>query len=224
MDGFCWYATRMVRKNFYFFGVDSSAMRSFASNQDVPLIVYANHPGWWDPIVAMLLCKKYFKTRDYFAPIDGESLRKYRVFRKLGYFGIEANSRKGSTEFLEMASHVLKSKNRSLWITPEGRFTDVRDYVQPLMPGLAHIAAKTDKVHCIPLAIEYVFIEERQPLLLCKFGSVIADSGPIRTSKDEWQSRLTEALRRTQNELANNAIAKNWNAFDAVVRSKRCRL
>ncbi len=220
MDGFCWYASRMIRESFHAFAVDLSTFDYSSIDRKVPLAIFSNHPGWWDPIVGMLLCKEYFQDRIFYAPIDAEALQKYRVFRKLGYFGIEANSRQGASDFIEQATHVLKSETGSLWITPEGRFTDVRDHAQPLMPGLAHLASKTPGLHCVPLAIEYVFSEERLPLLLCKLGSAISDASEAKLTKSEWQTCFSEKLRSTQKSLADSVVAKRWDTFEVIVRSK----
>ncbi len=220
MDGFCWYARRMIRRSFHVFAVDLSTFDYPSLDKNVPLAILTNHPGWWDPIVGMLLCQEHFKDRVFYAPIDAEALQKYRIFHKLGYFGIEANSRQGASDFIEQASHVLRSRNGSLWVTPEGRFTDVRDHSQSLMPGLAHVASKTSGLHCIPLAIEYVFSEERLPLLLCKLGSVITDISPAKSTKLEWQNRLTDHLRSTQKSLATSVIARQWESFNVVVKSQ----
>jgi 1-acyl-sn-glycerol-3-phosphate acyltransferase len=220
MDGFCWYARRMIRRSFHVFAVDVSTFDYPTLDKNVPLAIISNHPGWWDPIVGMLLCREYFKERVFYAPIDAEALQKYRIFRKLGYFGIEANTRQGAKDFIDQASYVLQSENGSLWVTPEGRFTDVRDHSQSLMPGLAHIASKTAGIHCIPLAIEYVFSEERLPLLLCKLGEAITDAGEAKSTKLAWQSRCEEHLRATQKALATSVIARQWESFEVVVRSQ----
>ncbi len=220
MDGFCWYARRMIRRSFHVFAVDLSTFDYASLEKNVPLVISSNHPGWWDPIIGMLLCQDHFQDRVFYAPIDAEALKKYRIFQKLGYFGIEANSRQGASDFIDQAAHVLKSGTGSLWITPEGRFTDVRDHAQPLMPGLAHLATKTPRLHCVPLAIEYVFSEERLPLLLCKLGSAIADSSDAKSTKSEWQARFTEQLRSTQQSLAESVITRRWESFDVVVRSQ----
>jgi 1-acyl-sn-glycerol-3-phosphate acyltransferase len=218
MDGFCWYARRMIRRSFHVFAVDLSTFDYPSLDKKIPLAIFSNHPGWWDPIVAMLLCQEHFKDRIFYAPIDAEALQKYRVFQKLGYFGIEANSRKGAGDFIDQASHILKSHHGSLWVTPEGRFTDVRDHSQPLMPGLAHVASRTPSLHCVPLAIEYVFSEERFPMLLCKLGNAITDA-ERKWTKLDWQNRFAEHLRSTQKSLAASVMDRRWDSFEVVVQS-----
>lgn len=222
LNGFFWYARRLVRRNFYLFATDLSSFDYHTLPPSVPLVIFSNHPSWWDPIVGMLLCETYFKDRVFYAPIDADALKKYRVFQKLGYFGIQANSRKGATDFIEQSSYVLSLKTGSLWITPEGRFTDIRDTRQPLMPGLAHLTSMTPCIHGIPLAIEYVFTEERRPLVLCKLGCALSENQSENQSakwdKADWQFRLTEHLRETQAVLAESVIAKKWDSFDVIVR------
>ncbi len=207
MDWFCWYARRMIRKNFHVFAIDLSTFDYGSIANNVPLVIFSNHPGWWDPIVGMLLCRDYFKDRVFYAPIDAEALNKYRVFRKLGYFGIQANVRKGASDFMDQASYVLQSGSGSLWITPEGRFTDVRDYRQPLMPGLAHLAAKIPNIHCIPLAIEYVFNEQRHPHLLCKLGAALTDTEPIKNMSKITSGFEPQALAALGNSEKHNAAS-----------------
>jgi len=221
MDGFCWYARKMIRRSFHVFAVDVSTLNYASMDKNVPLVIMSNHPGWWDPIVGMMLCRECFADRVFYAPIDAEALKKYRIFQKLGYFGIQANTRQGAADFIEQSKYVLSSEASSLWITPEGRFTDVRDHRQPFMPGLAHIASKTPNIHCVPLAIEYAFTEERLPLLLCKLGSPLIDTEPVKRDKLEWQVRLTEHLRATQSALAKSVIEKRWDSFDVLVRPHR---
>ena len=77
----------MIRRSFHVFAVDLSSFDYASLDKQVPLAIYSNHPGWWDPIVGMLLCQDYFKDRIFYAPIDADALQKYRVFQKLGYFG-----------------------------------------------------------------------------------------------------------------------------------------
>ncbi len=227
MDGFCWFARRMVQKQFAVFAVDDRELQSNPVEPSSPLIVYANHPGWWDPIVAMLLCRELFPQRSYFAPIDAEALKKYKSFRKLGYFGIDMNSTKGAADFLRTANVILGLPDTSLWVTPEGRFTDPRDDQPEFMPGVAHLASRTNNVSCVPLAIEYAFVEEQQPFMLCRLGKAVQlpenhrPRGDPRQSKEVWHRHLEVELRNTQQMLAASVIRRDWSGFRVLLKSKR---
>jgi 1-acyl-sn-glycerol-3-phosphate acyltransferase len=221
MGGFCWYARRLVKKNFFVFAVDDRDLRVDSIGRERSLIVYANHPGWWDPIVGMLLCREYFPERSFFAPIDSEALKKYPSFRKLGYFGIESQTSKGAADFLKWSGLVLSRPGSSLWVTPEGTFTDPRHQSPDFMPGIAHLAAKTSNHVCLPLAIEYPFIEEQMPFMLCRLGKPIVCDEFDGASKTEWSERLQTGLRDTQSALKESVIDRDWTGFRVLIRSKR---
>jgi 1-acyl-sn-glycerol-3-phosphate acyltransferase len=213
MGGFCWYARRMVRRDFYSFALDDSELAASASHEGAGLVVYANHPSWWDPIVAMLLCQSIFPDRDYYAAIDDEALQKYPSFKRLGYFGIQRGTKTGVEDFLRLSRTIINSSRGSLWITPEGTFVDPRHPDPPFMPGIAHLATKQKNCVFLPLAIEYPFIEQRRPLIACKFGEPIRTSDSPQATKEEWNIRLRDQLRKTQAALAMQVSEKQWEHF-----------
>ncbi len=221
MAGFCRFTRRMVARQFHAFGVQRQDLMQVSIDPSASVVVYANHAGWWDPIVAMLLCQAYFKDRTLYAPIDADALNKYRVMKSMGFYGLKFNSLEGAAEFLVRTQTILEAPATSVWITPEGRFCDVRDRSQPLMPGLAHLAHKMPGVHFIPLAIEYPFWNESYPLILIRLGTPVVSHAPL--SKSVWGERLTEGLRSTQQALAESVIARDPAAFEFLIENHRRR-
>lgn len=138
---------------------------------DDPLIIYGNHPSWWDPLIAHYLNLKLLSPRQFYAPIDAAALAKYAVFAKLGFYGVNLASHSGAAAFLKQSMSILEHPQTSLWLTPEGRFCDCRDHTAPLMPGLSHLCAKLRRGLVVPMAIEYLFWEERLPECLVYFGT-----------------------------------------------------
>jgi hypothetical protein len=57
-----------------------------------PLVVYSNHPGWWDPVVYALLARRLLPGFAGYGPIDAAMLRKYGFFERIGIFGIEPDT------------------------------------------------------------------------------------------------------------------------------------
>jgi 1-acyl-sn-glycerol-3-phosphate acyltransferase len=49
-----------------------------------PVVVYCNHPAWWDAAVVILLAGKLFPARESYAPFDARMLEKYAVFARMG--------------------------------------------------------------------------------------------------------------------------------------------
>jgi 1-acyl-sn-glycerol-3-phosphate acyltransferase len=209
----------MIRKQFWVFACDFGECTKVQIDPTVSVIVYCNHPGWWDPIVAMQVCHKHFPGRIFYAPIDQTAIEKYGVFKKLGFFGISLEHRDGSVAFLKQTQAILESPNCSLWITPEGRFADPRDKAAGWMPGLAHLMIKNPNVACIPMAIEYPFIDESKPLMLCKLGPVVHGKDLVGLSKPECSALLERNLRQTQESLSESVIKRSFDRFTILSRT-----
>ena len=188
---------------------------------DGPLIVYVNHPSWWDPLVAHYLNRVLFPDRQFYAPIDGDALQQYRVFAKLGFYGVQSNTRRGAGDFLTISRNILAARNTALWLTPEGRFADARDHSAEMMPGLSHLCSALQQCAILPIAIEYVFWDERLPVCLVRQGQPIyADACTVQT-KTQWNDLLQQRLRETQTELSQQAIARSSKPFDDLLLGKQ---
>ncbi|MFN6130239.1 MAG: lysophospholipid acyltransferase family protein [Planctomycetota bacterium] len=221
VDGFCRYVHRMVSRRFTSFGVQFAEPRDSMSPTSHALVVYANHVGWWDPIVAMLLRRSYFPGRILYAPIDAEALKAYRIFSKLGFFGIELDRLSGASDFLKASRAILAEPRSSLWVTPEGKFTDCRDHSQPLMPGLAHLASSIPSVSFLPLAIEYPFWEEPRPMIAVRFGA--RQVFELGMSKRDCSDLLESALRQTQRDLAAAVVRRQADDFEYLIAPRAAR-
>jgi 1-acyl-sn-glycerol-3-phosphate acyltransferase len=109
-----------------------------ATVPDDPLIIVLNHPSWWDPLVGLALTE-LFPDRTHFVPMEAEALSRYRLFEKLGAFGIEPGTTRGAREFLRTSCAILARPRTALWVTAQGRFADVRERPPGVQPGVAHL-------------------------------------------------------------------------------------
>jgi hypothetical protein len=149
------------------------------TDSDRPMVIFLNHASWWDPMIAVLLAERFWKSRPHYAPIEAAALEKYRFFRKLGFFPVEKHSPRGARQFLQTSLKILDQPGAILWITPEAQFVDPRRRPTDLLPGLSHLARRAPHAVFVPLAIEYPFWQERFPEALCRFGCpVFAFSSP----------------------------------------------
>jgi 1-acyl-sn-glycerol-3-phosphate acyltransferase len=204
----------MVRKSFHALLLDDSSLGHVPD--DRPIVVFANHPGWWDPIAAMLLRKVCFANRVLYAPIDSLALENYGVLRKMGFYGLDLDSQRGAAQFLKTSSTIVSNPNSSLWITPEGSFRDVRDRTAPLMPGLAHLMHKHRQLVAIPLALEYPFWDERRPYFMTRLGSPIdaADLGP---TKADCDAAILGSMRENQSHLESLVLQRAQSNFRTLI-------
>lgn len=181
-----------------------------------PVVVYLNHPSWWDPLVGMLLALSLFPGRRHFSPIDAAALGKYRFFERLGFFGIEPGTARGARRFLTVAQEILQSGDACLWITAGGRFADPRARPVRLEAGLGHLASRLRDAVLLPLALEYPFWEERFPEALARFGEPVS-VGDSSLSPEDWTAVLEEKLAATQDALAAEALVRDPAAFEVLL-------
>ncbi|MEJ1978445.1 MAG: lysophospholipid acyltransferase family protein, partial [Acetobacteraceae bacterium] len=181
-----------------------------------PLIIYANHPSWWDPATFILAGTKLFPGRQGFGPMDSAALGRYRVLERMGVFGVPQNDRRSGAIFLRHSLAALARPNAMLWITAEGAFTDHRARPVRLRPGLAHLVRRVPEAVILPLAMEYGFWNESRPEALLRFGPPVAPGGCSTVA--QWTQRLEAALTETMDALAAEAMTRNPSLFRPLLR------
>jgi 1-acyl-sn-glycerol-3-phosphate acyltransferase len=184
--------------------------------RDRPLVVYLNHPSWWDPLVCLLLARRLFPRLRHFGPMDAAGLDKYRFFGKLGFFGIEPGTARGARRFLEVSQGLLARPDTALWVTAGGSFADPRERPVRLRPGLGGLIRRLDRITILPLALEYPFWEERSPEALARFGEELHVRGGERSAAG-WTEILESRLAAVQDALAVEALARDARRFETLV-------
>jgi 1-acyl-sn-glycerol-3-phosphate acyltransferase len=181
-----------------------------------PLLVYLNHPSWWDPLVGLLLAELGFSNRAHYAPIDAAGLRQYAFFARLGFFGIDPHHPIGGTRFLRLGQRIMAQPPSALWVTAEGQFTDPRQRPVVLQRGVAHLAKRLDRGIILPLALEYPFWQEKRPEALACFGEPMSITDQPERSADQWQTTLSHQLEHTMDHLSTLACRKapaDWHTL-----------
>lgn len=215
---FVGYARRYVRRSFH-------ALRLLRTGTPSgvpvgPLVVYGNHPSWWDPLVFLVLAHHFFPDRTHYGPIEAGALARYRFLARLGFFGIPTGTRQGAVQFLRMSQAVLAQPATALWVTPEGQFTDPRQRPVRLRPGLGHLAPRLTQGVFLPLALEYTFWEERFPEILVGFGPPVCPTLHPRQRAAAWTALLAERLEVAQRQLAAAACTRDPLAFTTLLRGR----
>jgi hypothetical protein len=183
-----------------------------------PVVVVLNHPSWWDPLLCLVL-SDLFPGYKHYAPIDARALEQYRFFARLGFFGVELGSFRGARGFLETGLAILNEPNSVLWVTGQGRFTDVRIRPLRLEPGLGHLLARAPRATVLPLALELVFWNERLPEALLRFGKPLEIDMAL--SPAAWTQALEAALAANQETLATQAMSRSPEHFDTLLVGRR---
>ena len=189
---------------------DLSGLRGHGAER---LLLYANHGSWWDPMISVLLALKLMPERRHYAPMDAMSLERYKILKQIGIFSVEMKTARGAAQFLRRGLAILAEKG-VLWVTPQGRFADARERPLVFKPGLAALAARTPGGCTVqPLAIEYVFWDERLPEALVHFGEAVHVRGQTAAEVDrQLQAALLEAMEA----LRGFAMARDATAFEVL--------
>jgi 1-acyl-sn-glycerol-3-phosphate acyltransferase len=185
-----------------------------------PLVVFANHPGWWDGVAFMLLSQGLFPGRRMFIPMEKAALDRYAFMRRIGVFGIETGTPRGAVAFLRTAQHVLGAPDRMLWMNAPGRFSDVRERPVPIAPGMTRLPEMARDALFIPLALDYPFWTERKAEMLCAFGEPVEGGALAALDREARSVALSDALGATMDRLAADAIARDPARFDILHRGR----
>ena len=178
-----------------------------------PVVVYTNHPGWWDPLMFLLVADTLYPDRMNYGPIDSGALGKYRFLATIGFIGIDPGSRAGARRFLATAAASLRRTDTIYWVTSHGTFVDPRARPVRIRPGVAHAVAAASRGIVVPMAVEYPFWTERFPEALVAFGEPMRIDEHAGLDARAWTTRLEAGLENVQGRLADAAIARDPAAF-----------
>lgn len=207
-----YYLPRYLRKHFHAVRLAKGGAAVPVSG---PLIVVMNHPGWWDPLIACELSRRFAPGTEHFGAIDADALAVYPFFRKLGLIGVDVRSVRGAAEFLRAATTLLRKPNRAFWVTAQGEFADVRRRPLGLRSGVGHLAARLEAGFVVPVAVEYTFWQERLPEVLVRVGEPLPVGGEL--PGKEWTRRVEAALTATMDALAADAQTGDPGRFETLL-------
>jgi 1-acyl-sn-glycerol-3-phosphate acyltransferase len=185
-----------------------------------PLVVFANHPSWWDGVAFMVLSTELLPGRRMFIPMDAAALARYGFMPRIGVFGVEAGSARGAIGFLRTSQAVLADPGHMLWMNAPGRFCDVRERPVPIAPGLVRLAELAPKARFLPLALEYPFWSEKSAEMLAGFGPPIEGVTLAAMDREARAAHLARALEATMDRLAADAISRDAARFRPVLQGR----
>lgn len=200
------YVRRYVARSFH--AVRAGGAASLPRG-DAPVVVYCNHPSWWDPLTCALLATTYLAERDHWGLIEAGQLERYRFFARLGFVGIEPGTTRGARRLLDVARALGARDGATLWLTPEGRFADPRERPHRLAAGLVGLARHVPHARFVPLALEYPFGEERLPEVRALFGKPLCPGALPDAGPEDLGARLSGRLSETADRLAALTIARD---------------
>lgn len=164
---------------------------------DAPVIVFANHSGWWDPIVALVLSRHLFGC-DSYGLMEGAQLTRYPFFRRIGCFGTVGETSPSEARALaHYAAETLRGgPRRALWLFPQGALLPARAPIA-FRSGLARLHRAVPEARLVPVAIRYEMRAAQRPECLVRLGAPVAgldaSLGTAATTR-ALEARLRSAL------------------------------
>ena len=181
---------------------------------DAPLIIYANHPSWWDPMIAQFLNRKLFPNRQFYAPIDAKALEHYRVLGKLGFYGIELGTSEGIKNFLRLSTAIARTPSTAIWMTPEENSPMpkiCREWMQD-----EHLCQRLRQVRDPQV---HSFWNEPRPLCLASLGQPTSIRELSQETKQDCNQILENKLRDTQKRLRSLVVSATQNHLNSEHRT-----
>jgi 1-acyl-sn-glycerol-3-phosphate acyltransferase len=215
---FAWIFERTLRQGFHAVRLaNRPAAATLASPQ---LVIYTNHPSWWDGVTFLYVADRLLAGRAAYTPIDHAMLGRYGFVGRIGAFGVEQHAVEGALHFIEACRILFADPSNVLLVTAQGRFADCRERPLRLVPGIAHIAEIAPEASYLPLAIEYTHWLEKQPELLLRFGRAISGSELAGLRPAARLATLEQGLTETMDALARDSIRRDDAAFEILISGK----
>lgn len=215
---FAWYVARMFRSQFHAVRMlrGGDALLASLEREPGPAIVALTHASWWDPLVCVHLHQTFSPTRVTLGPIDAAELAKFKFMRKIGLFGVDPHDPAALEPMVEhVAMRVRQTPRTTFWITPQGRFVDVREPVT-IRPGVSAVASRLcaqGPCRVIALAIEIgMWVDKKPEVFLCAQECRAETAG----STASWHRAITRGMRGAAATLAEAVIARDPSPFVCI--------
>ncbi len=169
------------------------------------LLVYANHPGFWDGFVAQQL--GLAARWDAYALMEEKNLARYRFLSRVGAFSVRPGDAVSASQSLRYARKLLQRPASAVFVFPEG---ELRPGTQlgPLRRGV-EVLARFSQARCLPVAIRYAHFEHELPDVLIEVGEPHAPAP------------LAGFAQRLGNTVDRVASADSPSGFRLVLRGRR---
>lgn len=141
-----------------------------------PLILAANHVGWWDTFVLVALDGAM--GTDAYALMDADGIRRLPFFARLGALPMERGGTASRAALREAAS-LLDRPRRTMWIFPQGRHR--APHLRPLAfaRGVELLARLAPDAAVVPVALQYVWRDAPAPAAYAHLGAALETGADV---------------------------------------------
>jgi 1-acyl-sn-glycerol-3-phosphate acyltransferase len=174
---------------------------------DGPLIIYPNHPSWWDGYMCFVLTRMVLGGRfEAYLMMEEPELRRYRFFTWAGCFSVDRADPRSAARSVAYISGLLAARRaRALVVFPQGVITSNDRRPLDVYSGAARIARRVGGATLWPIALRYEFRGEQRPEAFIRAGPAHhapadADARALATEVAQRLTAAVDALRDEMNE------------------------
>lgn len=151
------YTEYLLRRHF-----DKVRIVGDFEDRGLPILLIANHVGWWDGFWAMHLRNKVFKRKFHFMMREDQLLR-YRFFNRTGGFSVNKGSRE-VLKTLAYTSQLLDDKRNMVLIYPQGRLQSLYRKEFVFEKGIERLVdGRQSKLHIVLSANMIDYLADKKP-------------------------------------------------------------
>ena len=208
---FAIYSRNLFKRRFHSLQVsDVNVLR-----ENLPLIVYVNHSGWWDGLVGFEIWR--LLKAESFVMMEEKHLKKLFLFRRLGAFSVVRENPRQAIESLNYAVKLLReNSNRVVWIFPQGEI--LPNDVRPLnfYGGLARIIEKVGDCSVVPCAIRYEFLGNYKPEIFVKIGEPERFSASVKIKSKNLTANFERKMAETLDALKRDIVSGETTKYEKI--------
>ena len=213
------YFRRKIRRTFAAVHLKGSK-HGTPVRENVPLVLYANHPAWWDAVLPVILSNQVFR-HDAYALMEEKQMRQYGFFRRIGCFSVIREQPREAVKSLRFAAELLKHRSRVLWIFPQGMLTSVEKRPLHFYNGTAHLLRALGDVTVVPVAFRYEFIDKERPEVFIAFGKPWHIRNEERVEIGMTTDILQQLLEYEMDVQREDVMEREFEEYDTILTGTR---
>ena len=187
---------------------------------DGPLIVYMNHPSWWDGYMAFVLNRMLLRGRyQGYAMMEQPQLERYRFFSWSGAFSVHRHDARSAMRSVRYIGRLLaERRNRCMYIFPQGEITPNDRRPLAIFSGLARVVRLAGGATLWPAALRYEFRGEQRPEAFIRIGP--AHHAPARADARALSQEVGRRLTAACDALRDEYTAGDLDGYEVLLRGR----
>ena len=160
-----------------------------------PILVLANHFSWWDGIWIAYLNIKFLKRKFHFMMLE-EQLRKYWVFKYIGGFSVQKNS-KSIMESLRYTTEILSDARNMVFMFPQGRIQSIYEDQFQFEKGVSWVIKNAPKKVQILFVVNLVdYLSRPKPSVYIHLQEFEPENDQLEYIQESFQSFYNQCIKR----------------------------